>query len=145
MGSLYLLTYTWRLTKVKRTLNDKFQYVEYFLYYIFMIAFCLFLSYYAIEVHFTFYLFPFLSITAAFLSVIILINFYYSVVRVIRLLPIFIGLLTVLFLGSAIAEAMQFGCHFYVLVMKSSLYFFCILKPLEHLCLLVHKMRELRK
>lgn len=130
---------------MKRTLNDTFQYVEFFLYYIFMVAFCLFLSYYAIEVHFTFFFFPILSITAAILSVIILINFYRSVVTVVRLLPIFIGLLTVLFIGSAIAEAVQFGYHTYVLVMKSSLFFFCILKPIEHLCLLVYKMGELKR
>lgn len=129
---------------MKRTLNDKFQYVEFFLYYIFMIAFCLFLSYYAVEVHFTFFLFPVLAITAAFLSAIILINFYYSVIMVVRLLPIFIGLIIVLFVGSAIAEAVQFGYHTYVLVMKSSLFFFCILKPIEHLCLLVYKLGQLK-
>ena len=130
---------------MKRTLNDKFLYIELFLYYIFMVAFCLFLSYYAIEIHFTFYLFPVLSITAAFLSAIILVNFYRSVIVVVRLLPVFIGLLIILFIGSAIAEAIQFGYHTYVLVMKASLFFFCILKPTEHLCLLVHKLGELKK
>ena len=129
---------------MKRTLNDKFQYIEFFLYYIFMVAFGLFLSYYAVEVHFTFFLFPVFAITASFLSAIILINFYHSVITVVRLLPVFIGLLTVLFVGSAIAEVVQFGYHTYVLVMKTSLYFFCILKPIEHLCLLVHKMGQLK-
>jgi hypothetical protein len=109
-----------------------------------MIAFGLFLSYYAVEVHFTFFLFPVFAITASFLSAIILINFYHSVITVVRLLPVFIGLLTVLFVGSAITEAVQFGYHTYVLVMKTSLYFFCILKPIEHLCLLVHKMGQLK-
>lgn len=130
---------------MKRTINDKFQYVEFFLYYIFMVAFCLFLAYYAVQVHFTFLLFPVLSLTASILSAIILINFYKSVWKVVKLLPIFIGLLTVLFIGSAVAEAVQFGYHTYVLIMKSSLYFFCILKPIEHLCVLVHKLYELRK
>ena len=130
---------------MKRTINDKFQYVEFFLYYIFMIAFCLFLSYYAIDVHFTFFLFPVLGVTASILSAIILINFYRSVIMVVRLLPIFVGLLTILFVGSAIAEAVQFGYHTYVLVMKSSLFFFCVLKPIEHFCLLVHKLRLLKK
>ena len=129
---------------MKRTINDTFQYVEFFLYSIFMIAFCLFLSYYAVEVHFTFFLFPILAITAAFLSAVILFNFYHSVMTVVKLLPVFIGLLSVLFVGSAVAEAVQFGYHTYVLVMKTSLFFFCILKPIEHLCVLVHKMRLLK-
>ena len=111
---------------MKRTINDTFQYVEFFLYYIFMIAFCLFLSYYAVEVHFTFFLFPILAITAAVLSAVILFNFYHSVMTVVKLLPVFIGLLSVLFVGSAVAEAVQFGYHTYVLVMKTSLFFFCI-------------------
>ena len=130
---------------MKRTLNDKFQYVEFFLYYIFMVVFCLFLSYYALEVHFTFHLFPVLSTTASFLSAIILIYFYKGVIVVKRLLPIFIVLLTILFIGSAIAEAVQFGYHTYVLVMKTSLYFFCILKPIEHYFLLLHKLGLLKK
>jgi ABC-type transport system involved in cytochrome c biogenesis permease component len=110
-----------------------------------MTAFGLFLSYYAFRIHFTFHLFPVLSMTASFLSAIILVYFYRGVLVVVRLLPIFIGLLTVLFIGSAIAEAVQFGYHTYVLVMKSSLYFFCILKPIEHYCLLLHKLERLRK
>lgn len=130
---------------MKRTLNDKFQYIEFFLYYIFMVFFCLFLSYYALEVHFTFTAFPVLSAAAAVLSGVILVHFYISVPTVIRLLPMFIGLLTVLFIGSAIAEAIQFGYHTYVLIMKSSLFFFCILKPVEHLCLLVHKIGQLKR
>ena len=130
---------------MKRMIRDKFQRAEFFLYYIFMVAFCLFLTYYAFRVHFTFVMFPILSLTTAILSVLLLINFYKSVIVVMRLLPIFIGLLLVLFIGSAIAEAIQFGYHTYVLIMKSSLYFFCILKPIEHLCVIVDKWEALKK
>ena len=130
---------------MKSTINDKFQRVEYFLYYIFMVVFCLFLSYYAIEVHFTFILFPVLSCTASFTAGVILVYFYKNVRVVLRILPIFTLLLTILFVGSAIAEAVQFGFHVYVLVMKSSLYFFCLLKPIEHFCQIAHKMEMLKR
>lgn len=128
---------------MKRTIRDKFQRIEYFLYYIFMVLFCSFLTYYALEIRFTHLIFPVLALSTAVVSTVILISFYQNVYAVEKLLPIYIVLVVIMFVGSAIVESLRFGFHTYVLVMKSSLYFFCILKPIEHLVQLKYKLRQL--
>lgn len=128
---------------MKRAIKDKFQRIEYFIYYIFMVIFCSFLTYYSLEIRFTHLIFPVLTLSTAVLSIVILTCFYRDIFAVEKLLPFFIGFVIMIFIGSAIAEAVKFGFHPYVLVMKSSLYFFCILKPTEHLIQLKYKLRQL--
>lgn len=130
---------------MKKTVTDKLQRIEFFVYFIFMILFGFFLTYYSLALKFISIIFPIAAMTVSTLSIIILINYYKNVMLVERLLPIFISLLVFLLIGSSAAEAIRFGFHPYVLVMKGSLYLFCLWTPVKLLIQLNHKIREWNK
>ena len=128
---------------MKRAVSDKFQRAEYLTYYIFMVQFGIFLQAYSYKVHFTTFVFPMLALTISSLSIVILYNFYKNIRLVARLLIPYLIILLMLFLGSAIWEAVAYGFHWYVLAMKSALYFFCTFQQLLHFVQLKTKLSEL--
>ena len=130
---------------MKRAVSDKFQRAEYLTYYVFMVQFGIFLSYYSFKVHFTVVVFPMFALTISLLSGVIVYNFYKNVRLVERLLIPYITILLVLFIGSAIWEAVSYGFHWYVLTMKTALYFFCTFQQLLHFVQLKTKLQELNK
>lgn len=130
---------------MKRALRDKVLRIEFVSYYAFMTFFSAFLTYFSIELHFTHLLFPMLSMTACFLSTIILYNYYFkSAERVKNLILPYIFLIGALFITSTIVEATVYGFHWYVLIMKVSMYFLAVLIPITQYAHISHKISQYR-
>ena len=130
---------------MKRVLSDKIQKSEFFTYYIFMFLFGIFLTFYSWKVNFVVIIIPILSGAISILSLIIFFNLFKDILRVKHLLIPYIILLAVLFIISAIGEAVIFGFYWYSSVMKICLYFFCIFTPVKHVCLINTKLKMLKK
>lgn len=129
---------------MKKILDSQIEKIEFFIYYIFMIFFCFFLSINCFFYGHNFLIFSFLSGTCAFLSLIILISYYRAVFKVLYLLKVFIIILLLLFLGSAIVEAIIYNFHLYIIIMKASLYGFCFSVPIKHYIQLRNKFNDIR-
>lgn len=130
---------------MKRALRDKVLRIEFVSYYAFMTFFSAFLTYFSIELRFTHLLFPILSMTACFLSAIILYNYYFkSAERVKNLILPYIFLIGALFITSTIVETIIYGFHWYVLIMKVSMYFLAVLIPITQYAHISHKISQYR-
>lgn len=128
---------------MKRALRDKVLRIEFVSYYIFMTLFSAFLTYYSLLLHFTGALFPTLTLTTTYMSVIILYNYYYkSAEKVKRLILPYIALVAILFLTSTIAEALIYKPHIYVVFMKMSMCFLAVLTPITQYAHISHKISE---
>ena len=125
--------------------TDNVQRIEFFIYYTFMVIFCIYTAINAFVVGEIFLPFVALAGADAILSLIILISYFKHITNVPYLLIAYITLLIVTLIGSSIAECVMFGARLYVFVSKISLYLFCILTPIKHYAVLRRKLKEFER
>lgn len=120
---------------------ENIQKIEYIIYYVYICLLCCFIGASSILLSFSNIIIPILSFSTAFLSMIILIKLYKNIQFSIYLLPWFIFLLFFLFTGAIIIEVINIPVNIYMLVIKISLYIFCLLTPFKHFCQIKRKLK----
>lgn len=130
---------------MKTVITENFSKAEFFLYYIFMVVFCSFITYNSIAMGGLFLICSVLSGAGMILSIVILYSYFYKILDVKYLLIAYITICSLFFIASAILEIITFHINWYPLFMKISLYCFCLAVPIKHLMSLTCKLDEYKR
>ena len=130
---------------MKKSVSKKITKIEFFLYYATMALLSAFMCYNALKSGINFIILTILSGACVILSLIILIS-YFTQIRIVRyLLSVYLILLVILFISSAVIEIAFLGINLFPFVMKTILYGFCCAICLKHLLVLSEKLSLLEE